>query len=95
MISISPDTFALLYLGVTLLILLILWIYHNYKASRKDLFLADKTLHHCEYCLCAYLDEPGKKITQCPQCKSYSSTAVLTGNGEGPKRPKRPKGLQV
>ena len=72
MISISPDTLALLYLGITLFTLLTAWLYHNYKSKKKDLFLADKTLCHCEYCLCAYLDDPGKKITQCPQCKSYS-----------------------
>lgn len=71
MISISPDTLALSYLAITLSILLATWIFHNYKFNKKNLCLADKTLHHCEYCLCAYMEDPGKKIPQCPQCKSY------------------------
>lgn len=73
MIELSASTAFMLYLGITLLVLLALWLYehlqprgHHILESTKPLLLT------CEFCHHVYLEDPTKLVTQCPQCKSYN-----------------------
>lgn len=72
MISLSANTAIMLYLGFTLSLLLGLWIYQHYRLRLKKIVILEKTLLVCEYCHFAYLDNQGKKVTHCPQCKSFN-----------------------
>jgi len=74
MIELNPTTACTLYLSATLMLVLSLWIYHHYRFRRKKLIVAAQELFVCEYCHFAYLAELGKKVTQCPQCKSFNKS---------------------
>jgi ribosomal protein L37AE/L43A len=75
MIELSPTTALMLYLGMTLSVLLGLWIFQHYRYRHKKILSSEKELFICEYCHFAYLDEGTKKITHCPQCQSYNKVA--------------------
>lgn len=72
MIEISPNTAVMLYLGLTLAVLLGIWCSHHYFSRKEKISLLEQELLVCEYCHCAYLEDLGKKITQCPQCRSFN-----------------------
>ncbi len=61
-----------LYLGVTLCVLLGVWLSHHYKNRGKKLMLNAEELLVCEYCHCAYLAEVSQAVTRCPDCRSYN-----------------------
>lgn len=73
MIELTPTTALMTYLGLTLLCLLVIWIIQLYFSRHKKVYIPEKSLFVCEYCHFAYLKEEGKKISQCPQCRSYNS----------------------
>ncbi len=77
MIELTQSTALLLYLGFTLATLLGVWLYSHYKTKSKKVLPLEKQLHICEFCHFAYLDINAKKITQCPQCKSFNQETVV------------------
>lgn len=72
MIELSANTAVMLYLGITLGILLSLWVLQNISYKRKKIYEIEQDLFVCEYCHFAYLEEGVKEVTQCPQCGSYN-----------------------
>lgn len=75
MITVSSATAAMLYLGLTLLVLLGLWTYQHYQSRKKKIVTMEKTLCVCEYCHFAYLAVISKRITKCPQCHCFNKAA--------------------
>lgn len=74
MIELSPTTALMLYLGITLVSLLSIWIAQHCRSRYRRILPAEKELHVCEFCLFAYLEESNKKITRCPRCESFNSS---------------------
>jgi len=72
MIEISPTAATMLYLGLTISILLGLWIYQQYRFQRKKILPAEQKLLICEFCHFAYLEDQAKNVTRCPQCQSFN-----------------------
>lgn len=72
MIEVSPALAILLYLGATTGILFGLWLAQHYLSKRKVIVIDEKTLKVCEFCSYSYLMPSDKKISQCPQCKSFN-----------------------
>lgn len=72
MIFIYPATAIMLYLALTLTVLLGIWIYYYFRKKGKKILPLEKELWVCEYCHFPYVDTHGKKITCCPQCKSFN-----------------------
>lgn len=69
MIELSPSGALMLYLGMTLAVVLGLWIHQHYRSRHKKVLTAENDLQVCEYCHCAYLADRGKALNQCPSCK--------------------------
>lgn len=72
MIALSATAAATLYLFLTMAALLGVWIYQYYRSRKSKIVLTDRNLLVCEYCLCAYLEDKAKQVTQCPQCSSFN-----------------------
>jgi hypothetical protein len=72
MIELSANTAFMLYLSLTLLTLLTLWLHHHYRSRHKKIVTSEHELHVCEYCHCAYLEQDFKAISQCPECKLFN-----------------------
>lgn len=74
MITLSSTTALMLYLGITLISLLGIWIASHYYSRNRRFMPPEKKLIVCEFCLFAYLDISAKQITQCPRCDSYNKS---------------------
>ena len=74
MIELSPTTALMLYLALTLLAILGIWVYSHYSSRKRCFMPMEKELVVCEFCLFAYLDVGAKKITKCPRCESFNSS---------------------
>ena len=72
MIELTFNTFFILYLALTLIIVLGIWIYSHYRMKRRTFFTTEKALFICEYCHFAYLEESVKELNRCPQCSLYN-----------------------
>ncbi|MEI8125375.1 MAG: hypothetical protein WCG42_06450 [Parachlamydiaceae bacterium] len=72
MIELSPGAALLLYLGITLAILLGVWVASHYRARRYRFFPLEKELSVCEFCHFGYLETASKEVTRCPRCGSYN-----------------------
>lgn len=69
MIELSASAALMLYLGITLGVVLGLWIHQHYRSRKQKVMTAENELQVCEYCHCAYLAERGKPLSHCPSCK--------------------------
>jgi uncharacterized paraquat-inducible protein A len=72
MIELTSSTAFMLYLLLTLMVVLGLWIQHHYYARQKKIASPEQELRVCEYCHFAYLEEGVKQVNQCPQCGSFN-----------------------
>jgi uncharacterized paraquat-inducible protein A len=72
MIELSPTTAFMVYLGVTLAVLLGIWVTQHYRSKSKPTLPSEQKLQVCEYCHFAYLDDSNKGVSKCPQCQSYN-----------------------
>lgn len=73
MIELNPATALMLYLGLTLVVILGIWITSHYRSRNRCFMPLEKELVVCEFCHFAYLDAGAKKITRCPRCESFNS----------------------
>lgn len=72
MIKVSSTTAAMIYLSLTMMVVLGLWVYHHYISRKKKIIIAEEELLVCEYCHFAYLASISKKLTKCPQCQCFN-----------------------
>lgn len=74
MLKLSLSTAFMFYLGATLSVLLVLWVYHNLVQRKKKIVPYERSLFVCEYCSKAYLEESIKHVTKCPECQSFNKS---------------------
>lgn len=72
MIELTFNTLFILYLSITLVGVLGLWIYSHYRTRRRTFFTIEKALFVCEYCHFAYVEESAKRLNRCPQCGLFN-----------------------
>lgn len=72
MIALTAPTAIMIYLGVTLGSLLLLWFISHLYTRNAKLLLTEHQLYECEFCQNLYLDQKSVEVTQCPQCESFN-----------------------
>lgn len=72
MIELTFNTLFILYLGLTIAVVLGIWIVSHYRIRRRTFFSTEKALFICEYCLFAYIEDGVKHLNRCPQCGLYN-----------------------
>lgn len=78
MIELSWNQAFMIYLLFCLASLLTLWLIQHFLQKKKKLELIEDTLHVCEYCQTAYLEDRSKAVTRCPHCKSFNKNNPFT-----------------
>ncbi len=73
MIGLSPIMAVMLYFGITLACVIVVWIVQYCQARKKIILPPEKQMHVCEFCHFAYLESLEKNITRCPCCKSFNA----------------------
>ena len=72
MIELLPNTAFMVYLGITCVFLLGLWLYHHFLTARRPRFRPQHELHLCEFCHFVYVTGENKSVTTCPQCHTLN-----------------------
>jgi ribosomal protein L37AE/L43A len=78
MIELNFTTAFMLYLGITLLSILGIWIFSHYRTKKQIIFSTEHALFVCEYCHFAYLEENIKELNKCPQCNLFNKQNQYT-----------------
>lgn len=72
MIELAPHTAVMIYLGLTLISIIFLWLKNHFRAQKKALVISKEKLITCEYCSQVYLADIEKIISRCPICHSFN-----------------------
>lgn len=72
MIEVSPEAACMLYLGIAILAVLGIWLFQHKKSQKKEIISYTTAHFTCEFCHSAYLDDPLKTVTRCPECQSLN-----------------------
>lgn len=78
MIELTFNTIFILYLSLTLMGILGMWIYSHYRMCRRKIFTSEKALFVCEYCHFAYVEDHAKQLNRCPQCNLFNQHNAYT-----------------
>jgi len=78
-ISLTPNGATILYLGLTLLILLVFWAQSYFRSKKRMEPFSRQCLYQCEFCHFAYLDDRHKPVTPCPQCNALNKNNQYQG----------------
>jgi len=72
MIELDISTAVALYLLMTVVSLLLLWLFFDREAKPKQYVSEKKSIWQCEVCLQAYVDSNHDVISKCPRCGSFN-----------------------
>lgn len=72
MIELSPHALLMVYLSLTSMGILVLWVWHHFKTKKIPRLDQREELFICEYCQFVYMELSDKKVTVCPQCQQYN-----------------------
>ena len=75
MISVDFSIAVALYILLTIIILLTLWLADK-KHKEKNLSLDDKFIWFCSICSYTYINTKEDIISTCPRCGSYNKKTV-------------------
>ncbi len=74
MIELAPHTAVMIYLGLTILAMLSIWLASHFRLRKKSVVTSKQKLVTCEYCSQVYLAAIEKRISKCPICTSYNES---------------------
>jgi len=72
MIELDISTAVALYLLLTVVCLLLLWLFFDREAKPKQYTSEKKSIWQCEACTYTYVDNQHDVISRCPRCQSYN-----------------------
>lgn len=72
MIELSPHALLMVYLTITSMGILGLWLWHHFKIKQAPRLDQQEELHLCEYCQFLYMALSDKKVNSCPRCQQYN-----------------------
>lgn len=72
MIELDIATAVALYLLLTVVSLLLLWLLFDRETKPKQYTSEKKSIWQCEICTHAYVDSQHEVISKCPSCGSYN-----------------------
>lgn len=81
MIQISLTTAFLLYGGVIVVGMALIWVLGELRAGRAYRVLEHQFRWRCAFCGYVYLDAPASVVSQCPRCYSYNMAGDAQDRG--------------
>lgn len=79
MIEIAPETACMLYVGGLLVLLLVTWLRHSYRAKNREIAKHTPVYVTCEFCSSSYLTESFTRLHRCPHCQCMNKTPPQQG----------------
>ncbi|MFA5646440.1 MAG: hypothetical protein WDA18_08840 [Candidatus Ratteibacteria bacterium] len=84
MIRLEVTIAAVLYIGISLLLLLV-WFFFEGKRTFVKRHNFKESLWQCSLCFSFYIDSKRETISQCPQCKALNSRKDFFDVSEEPR----------
>ena len=72
MIKLDLLTAISLYLSVTVIGILVIWLFTEHRHIFKGINPEEKFVWHCSICAYFYVDSTSEEISTCPRCKSLN-----------------------
>jgi rubrerythrin len=72
MIELDISTAVALYLLMTVISILLLWLFFDREAKPKQYTSEKKSIWQCEICAFSYVDSQHDVISKCPRCGSFN-----------------------
>lgn len=72
MIPVDISTAVLIYLTVTLLGVIFVWVRFERSTAFKKYQVHPKEVWNCTVCTYTYVDSLHRDLSKCPQCKSWN-----------------------
>ena len=73
MIELTFTAAFLIYLGLSLALLFVIWLHGHARAREKKILPPEEILFVCEFCHFTYLDNPHISLHRCPRCHSLNT----------------------
>ncbi|MBF0493513.1 MAG: hypothetical protein HQL28_00090 [Candidatus Omnitrophica bacterium] len=71
MIRIDLSVLIFIYLFLSVIALLVLWIFYDLGTKLKSFSSDEKHVWYCHICGNTYVDSMNDEISKCPKCSSY------------------------
>ncbi|MBU1852476.1 MAG: hypothetical protein KJ957_00340 [Candidatus Omnitrophica bacterium] len=72
MIKIEFSLAIAVYLGLTVGLILLVWIYFEKRKTLESFYSENRFFWQCSICTYVYIDSMHNLISQCPRCGSYN-----------------------
>lgn len=72
MIELDISTAVALYLSLTVVTLLLIWLFLDRETKPRHYTSEKKSIWQCEVCTFIYIDSRHDVISRCPQCGSFN-----------------------
>lgn len=72
MIPVDISTAVLIYLSVTLIVVMCVWVRFERSEAFKKYQTHPKEVWSCTVCTYTYVDSLHQQLSRCPQCKSWN-----------------------
>jgi hypothetical protein len=76
MFAVDISTAVLIYLSVTLLGVIFIWVRFERSRAFRKYDVHPKEVWNCEICTYTYVDSLHQTLSRCPQCKSWNRRTV-------------------
>jgi len=73
MIKIELSAAISLYLGFSVILILIAWAFSDRKKRARGINPEEKFVWQCHICTFFYIDSQNEEFSVCPRCSSYNS----------------------
>ena len=71
MIKADISTVVFLYILLSVVVVLIAWLFLDFGTKLKTYSSDEKYIWHCNICVNTYIDSKSGEISKCPRCGSY------------------------
>lgn len=79
MIKVDISTALFLYLFLSVIVVLLAWVFFSFGTKLKTFSSEEKYIWHCSICTHTYIDSKHSEISRCPRCGSYIQRAATEG----------------
>ncbi len=78
MIKVDLSTALFWYLLLSVVLVLVAWVFFNFGIGLKTFSSEEKYIWHCSICGHTYIDSRHDEISKCPRCGTYIEKQPLS-----------------
>lgn len=84
MIRVDISMALFIYLFISVVVVLLAWMFFDLGTGMKTFSSEEKYIWHCSICTHTYIDSRHDEISKCPRCGSYIERAKFKARSQQP-----------